>query len=144
MVPVAEYDDATQALRPVIRTVIPGRLLRVRFQVLADLSEFELLAAYMPAPASDALRVAEIRRCWQTLREELQRLGEATVLCGDLNAEPEAAGARRAKPALHRALADGLLQQLMRDFDLSWLGKQMPTYFQALTRAARGASSAAR
>jgi len=37
------------------------------------------------------------------------RLGDLVVLVGDLNAEPAGAGARRIKPALHRALGDGLL-----------------------------------
>jgi hypothetical protein len=50
------------------------------------------------------------------------RLGSLVVLVGDLNAEPAEAGARRRKPALHRALGDGLLQGLMKERNLRWLG----------------------
>ena len=132
--------------KPMVSTLIPGRLLHVRFQVQADNSEFDMLAAYMPAPSADEARRTEIKSCWAILRDTMLRLGSLVVLVGDLNAEPAEAGARRHKPALHRALGDGLLQGLMKERNLRWLGGQRPTYFQAVGSergGARGADRAA-
>ena len=46
-----------------ISEIVPGRLLHIRFQVQADNSEFDMLAAYMPAPSANEARRAEIRSC---------------------------------------------------------------------------------
>jgi len=43
-----------------ISAIIPGRLLHIRFQVQADNSEFDMLAAYMPAPSAGEARRAEM------------------------------------------------------------------------------------
>ena len=138
LLPVRDY-----AGRPRISAIIPGRLLHIRFQVQADNSEFDMLAAYMPAPSAGAARRAEISSCWRVLHETMLRLGDLVVLVGDLNAEPAGAGARRIKPALHRALGDGLLQGMMKDLNLKWLGSQRPTFFQAVDRVEGGAREAA-
>ena len=81
----------------------------------------------MPAPSAGAARREEISSCWGVLHATMLRLGDLVVLVGDLNAEPAGAGARRTKPALHRALGDGLLQGMMKDLNLKWLGSQRPT-----------------
>ena len=104
----------------------------------ADKSEIDLLAAYMPAPAANEARREEIRRDWAVLHAKMLALGDLAVLVGDLNAEPAKAGARRRTPATHRKLADGLLQHMMVDLDLRWLGGQGPTYFQAHGAGAAG------
>ena len=55
LLPVRDY-----AGRPMISAIIPGRLLHIRFQVQADNSEFDMLAAYMPAPSAGEARRAEM------------------------------------------------------------------------------------
>jgi hypothetical protein len=92
----------------------------------------------MPAPSAGAARREEISSCWGVLHATMLRLGDLVVLVGDLNAEPAGAGARRTKPALHRALGDGLLQGMMKDLNLKWLGSQRPTFFQAVDRVEGG------
>ena len=104
----------------------------------ADKSEIDLLAACMPSPAANEARREEIRRDWAVLHAKMLALGDLAVLVGDLNAEPAKAGARRRTPATHRKLADGLLQHMMVDLDLRWLGGQGPTYFQAHGTGAAG------
>ena len=138
LLPVKDY-----AGRSMVNEIIPGRLLHIRLQVQADNSEFDMLAAYMPAPSASEARRVEIRSCWAVLHETMLRLGDLVLLVGDLNAEPAKAGARRSKPATHRALGDGLLQGLMADLDLRWLGSQRPTYFQAIDSERGGARGSA-
>ena len=58
LLPVMDYEG-----NPMISEIVPGRLLHIRFQVQADNSEFDMLAAYMPAPSANEARRAEIRSC---------------------------------------------------------------------------------
>ena len=109
--PAKDYDG-----KPIIHEVIPGRLVHMRMVVQADKSEFDLLAIYAP----DEARRLEIKTFWHVLHAEALRLGDLVCIVGDFNAEPARAGARRTQAASHRALADGLMQWMMRDLDLRY------------------------
>ena len=76
-----------------------GRLVRQRFRdrVLADATEFVLLAAYAPprrlfATPSEATRE---NRFWQALRTALLEARGEGVVAGDLNVDTAAALRRR-------------------------------------------------
>ena len=101
-------------------TLIPGRALVVKFEVLADESEFDLAAIYMPCRGTTgAGAVWERLADWVTARRGL-------VMAGDMNASLAKADDRRTP-------SDRALRELVEEGDVVQIGGGETTYGRADT-----------
>ena len=101
-------------------TLIPGRALVVKFEVLADESEFDLAAIYMPCRGTTgAEAVWERLADWVTARRGL-------ILAGDMNASLAKADERRTP-------SDRALRELVEEGDVVQIGGGETTYGRADT-----------
>ena len=90
-------------------TLIPGRALVVKFEMLADESEFDLAAIYMPCRGTTgAGAVWERLADWVTARRGL-------LMAGDMNASP-------AKTDERRTPSDKALRELVDEGDVVQVG----------------------
>ena len=101
-------------------TLIPGRVLVVKFEVLADESEFDLAAIYMPCRGTTgAGAVWERLADWVTARRGL-------IMAGDMNASLATADERRTP-------SDRALRELVEEGDVVQVGGGETTYGRADT-----------
>ena len=122
--------------------IVPGRLLRLRMQVLADGSLFTLLAAYAPPREMyEGQRAHDARLAmWEALEKavaEEEAAGRCVMVAGDLNAETPVALEHWGREALP---SDDALADLLAVHDLESVGAVEATYVRHTGAAMRASS----